>query len=210
MPAVSAGVKCEGKYEGAIVLDLSFVNITFWRILFRSDGYTYLDLASSSCDMVAFDRRFVGVWENYTRTPFWLSHVFYLKKRQPYPPPPHQYWEEKSRSRRLHPRVYPLHKFSLVVVFYIAIKGALSQPLFRIYHYSGSTITSGSSSFFSFFSLFWIDESFPRGENQVTRNTEARFIGSWVLIYVVECQTTSYRVLKILYLLSQYWHFHKR
>lgn len=76
------------KYEGAIVLDLSFVNITFWRILFRSDGYTYLDLASSSCDMVAFDRRFVGVWENYTRTPFWLSHVFYLKKRQPYPPSP--------------------------------------------------------------------------------------------------------------------------
>lgn len=36
----------------------------------------------------------------------------------------------------------------------IAIKGTLSQPLFWIYHYSGSTITSSSSSFFSFFHCF--------------------------------------------------------
>lgn len=32
-----------------------------FRILFRLNGYTNLDLASPSYDIVVFDRRFVGV-----------------------------------------------------------------------------------------------------------------------------------------------------
>lgn len=55
---------------------------------------------------------------------------------------------------------------------------------------------------FLFFSLFWKDESFPREENHVTWNTEARFIGSWGLIYVANLHKDND-------LLSQYWHFPK-
>lgn len=144
------------KYEGAAVLDLSFVNITFWRILFRSDGYTYLDLASSSYDMVAFDRRFVGVWENYTRIPFWLSHVFYLKKRQQTPLPTNTERKQVGVAGYIpmHIHCTSLASSWCFTIQNIAIKGALSQPLFWIYHYSGSTITSSSSSFFSFFLCF--------------------------------------------------------
>lgn len=144
------------KYEGAIALDLSFVNMAVLRILFRSDGYTYLDLASSSYDMVCVWQKVCGsVRKLYWDTVLTIAHLLF--EETPTNPLPTN-TERKRVGVAGYVPMY-IHCTSLAwswcfTIQNIAIKGTLSQPLFWIYHYSGSTITSSSSSFFSFFHCF--------------------------------------------------------
>lgn len=123
-------------------------------------------------------------------------------------------WDCKGKSRGfwLFPHVNPLHMFSPVAVLYdtqlpnIAIR-ELSHSHYFEYIIILAALSHPAHHHFSPFSLFWIDKSFMRREHQVT--SIARFIGSWAFAYVVKCQSTSYSVLNVRSLFSQYYHLPK-